>query len=119
MLTELGTNAPSAASVLGWYACTRRWGTVYTVDSALQHTCAGLREHAARGEITGSECDLLIDGAILLAVHLEAMVQDGQVARPPGTSRTMRTPAGQRVSRRRQRSALEGDDDLSEHPAFL
>ncbi|HEX9032468.1 MAG TPA: hypothetical protein VF834_11525 [Streptosporangiaceae bacterium] len=57
---------------------------MYTVDSALQHTCAEFREQAARGEISGRECDLLIDGAILLAVHFEALIQDAMVGRPPG-----------------------------------
>lgn len=70
---------------------------MFTVDSALQHTCAGLREHAARGEITGPECDLLIDGAILLAVHLEALIQDGYAGGPPGMSVMMRAGAGQRA----------------------
>jgi hypothetical protein len=37
------------------------------IDSALQGTCAELRDQAARGQITAAECDLLIDGAILLA----------------------------------------------------
>jgi len=34
------------------------------------------REQVARGEITAAERDLLIDGAILLAVNLEELVQD-------------------------------------------
>jgi hypothetical protein len=55
---------------------------VFTVDAALQHTCAGFREHAARGEITANECDLLIDGAIMLAVHLEAFVQEPSASSP-------------------------------------
>lgn len=57
---------------------------MYTVDSALQHTCAEFRDQAARGEISGPECDLLIDGAILLAVHIEALIQDALAGRPPG-----------------------------------
>jgi hypothetical protein len=56
---------------------------VFTVDSALQHTCAGFRERAAHGEITAAECDLLIDGAVLLAVNLEALIQDAHTGRPP------------------------------------
>jgi hypothetical protein len=55
---------------------------VFTVDAALQHTCAGFREHAARGEITANECDLLIDGAIMLAVHLEALIQEASASWP-------------------------------------
>jgi hypothetical protein len=50
---------------------------VFTVDAALQHTCASFREQVAKGEITAGECDLLIDGAIMLAMHLEALVQVG------------------------------------------
>ena len=49
---------------------------MFTVDAALERTCAGFREQAARGEITAAERDLLIDGAILLAVSLEELVQD-------------------------------------------
>jgi hypothetical protein len=51
---------------------------VFTIDSALQHTCAIFDERAACGEITGAERDLLIDGAILLAANLEGFVQDAQ-----------------------------------------
>ncbi len=51
--------------------------TVLTVDAALQHTCAIFREHADRGDITPTERDLLIDGAILLAMHLDDLAQDG------------------------------------------
>ena len=57
---------------------------MFTVDSALQHSCAEFREHAARGEITAAECDLLMDGAILLAVHLEELIQDARAGLPPG-----------------------------------
>jgi hypothetical protein len=57
---------------------------VFAVDSALQHTCAEFREQANRGQITEAECDLLIDGAILLAIHLEALIQD---AAPAGCDR--------------------------------
>ena len=56
---------------------------MFTVDTALQHSCAEFREQAARGEITAAECDLLIDGAILLAVHLEALVQDARAGMQP------------------------------------
>ena len=51
-------------------------GNVFAVDAALERTCADFREQVARGEITAAERDLLIDGAILLAVNLEELVQD-------------------------------------------
>lgn len=66
---------------------------MFTVDSALEHTCAGLREQAAHGEITAAECDLLIDGAILLAVNLEALVQDAHAGRPPSWPEASARPA--------------------------
>jgi hypothetical protein len=44
--------------------------TVLTVEAALQDTCAIFRERAGRGDITPAERDLLIDGAILLAMHV-------------------------------------------------
>jgi hypothetical protein len=53
--------------------------TVFTVDAALQHICATVREQADRGEITPTERDLLIDGAILLAMHVDDLAQDGRV----------------------------------------
>jgi hypothetical protein len=68
-------------------------GIVFTVDSALQHTCASFREQAARGEITAAECDLLIDGAILLAVHLETLIQDAYAGKPPSWLDASRRPA--------------------------
>jgi hypothetical protein len=51
--------------------------TVLTVDVALQHICAVLREQADRGDITPTERDLLIDGAILLAMRVDDLAQDG------------------------------------------
>ena len=45
--------------------------TVLTVDEALQHVCAICREQADRGDITPTERDLLIDGAILLAMRVD------------------------------------------------
>jgi hypothetical protein len=53
--------------------------TVLTVDAALQHICAIFREQADRGDITPTERDLLIDGAILLAMHVDDLAQDGRV----------------------------------------
>ena len=64
--------------------------TVLTVDAALQHTCAIFREQADRGDITPSERDLLIDGAILLAMHLDDLVQDGRIDLHPGQPRSAR-----------------------------
>ncbi len=45
--------------------------TVLTVEAALEHTCASFRERADRGNITAAERDLLTDGAILLAMHID------------------------------------------------
>ncbi len=55
--------------------------TVLTVDEALQHICAVFREHADRGDITPAERDLLIDGAVLLAMRVDDLARDGR-ARP-------------------------------------
>jgi len=83
---------------------------VFTVDSALQHMCASFREQVERGEITPYECDLLIDGAILLAASLEELVQDAHMGGPsiwpdaaqrPGRHvLTASGPAGDRSARR-------------------
>jgi len=56
---------------------------VFSVDSALQHTCAELRDQASLGHITAGERDLMIDGAVLLAVHLETMIQDAKAGGEP------------------------------------
>jgi len=45
--------------------------TVLTVDEALQHVCAVFREEADRGDVTTAERDLLIDGAIMLAMRVD------------------------------------------------
>ncbi|HCU95706.1 MAG TPA: hypothetical protein DHU96_24520 [Actinobacteria bacterium] len=52
--------------------------TVLTVDAALQRVCAIFGEQADRGVITPTERDLLIDGAILLAIHVDDLSQDGR-----------------------------------------
>lgn len=57
--------------------------TVLTVEAALQHACAIFREQADRGDITPAERDLLIDGAILLAMHIDDLVQDRRVESHP------------------------------------
>ena len=53
--------------------------TVLTVDAALQRICAIFCEQADRGDITPTERDLLMDGAILLAMHVEDLAQDGRL----------------------------------------
>ena len=53
--------------------------TALTVDVALQYVCVIFREQADRGDITPAERDLLIDGAILLAMHVDELAQDGRV----------------------------------------
>jgi hypothetical protein len=56
---------------------------MFTIDAALQQICGQFREQAMRGQITEAERDLLIDGAVLLAVHLEDMIQDAQIEAHP------------------------------------
>jgi hypothetical protein len=59
--------------------------TVLTVDAALQHVCAIFREQADQGDITPTERDLLIDGAILLAMHVDDdLARDGRVGSDSG-----------------------------------
>jgi hypothetical protein len=58
--------------------------TVLTVDTALQDICATFREQADRGGITPTERDLLIDGAVLLAMHVDDLARDGRVGSEPG-----------------------------------
>ena len=53
--------------------------TVLTVDAALQHICAIFREQADRGDITPTERDLLIDGAILLANYVNDLARAGRI----------------------------------------
>jgi len=60
--------------------------TLLTVDAELQHTCAIFREQADRGDITPTERDLLIDGAILLAMHVDDLARDGRVGSDSGWS---------------------------------
>ena len=70
--------------------------TVLTVDAELQHICAIFREQADRGEITPTESDLLIDGAILLAMHVDDdLARDGRVGPDSGwPERALPKPAG-------------------------
>ena len=59
--------------------------TVLTVDAALQHVCVTFREQADRGDITPTERDLLIDGAVLLAMHVDDdLARDGKVGSDSG-----------------------------------
>ncbi len=58
--------------------------TVLTVDEALRHVCAIFREQADRGDITPTERDLLIDGAILLAMRVDDQARDGRTGSDPG-----------------------------------
>ena len=56
--------------------------TVLTVETALERTCAIFRDRADRGDITPAERDLLIDGAILLAMHVDELACEGRHADP-------------------------------------
>ena len=56
---------------------------MFIVDAALEHTCGEFRARAACGEITAAERDLLIDGAILLAVSIEELIQNAHAGEPP------------------------------------
>jgi len=58
--------------------------TVLTVDEALQHVCAVFREQADRGHITPAECDLLVDGAILLARRVDDLARDDRAGSGSG-----------------------------------
>ena len=69
--------------------------TVLTVDAALQHICAIFRERADRGDITPTERDLLIDGAILLVMHVDDEAQEGRAGAHAGWPEGARPePAG-------------------------
>jgi len=69
--------------------------TVFTVDAALESICAVFRERADRGDITPAERDLLIDGAILLAMHIDDLAGEGRAGLAPGWPRMARpAPAG-------------------------
>lgn len=58
--------------------------TALTVDEALQHTCAIFRAHADRGDVTPAERDLLIDGAILLAMRIDDQDRDDRTGPDSG-----------------------------------
>jgi hypothetical protein len=58
--------------------------TVLSVDAALRRICAIFREQADQGNITSTERDLLIDGAILLAMHVDDLATDGRAGSHSG-----------------------------------
>ena len=69
--------------------------TVLTVDEELQHICTIFREQADRGEITPTERDLLIDGAILLAMHVDdELARDGRAGSGSGWPGTLQARVG-------------------------
>ena len=67
--------------------------TVLTVDEALQHLGATFREQADRGRITPAERDLLMDGAILLAMNIEDLERESGSHVEPVGRHERRTPA--------------------------
>jgi len=74
--------------------------TVLTVDAALQHVCTIFREQADRGDISPTERDLLIDGAILLAMHVDELAQVGRVGAHSGWPEgTLPEPVGRHERR--------------------
>jgi len=73
--------------------------TVLTVEAALEYTCATFRERADRGDITPAERDLLLDGAILLAMHIDDLAWEGRA----GSSQAGRNWRGQAPSGRHER----------------
>ncbi len=73
--------------------------TVLIVEAALEQTCAIFRERADRGEITPAERDLLIDGAIMLAMHVDDLAQEGRATPGPGWPGVERPAAAGRHER--------------------
>ena len=74
--------------------------TVLTVDEALRHICAIFREQADRGDITPTERDLLIDGAILLAMRVDDQARGGRVGSDSGWPEwALSKPAGRHERR--------------------
>jgi hypothetical protein len=75
--------------------------TTLTVDAELQRVCAIFREQADRGEITPIERDLLIDGAILLAMHVDDdLARDGRARSDSGRPGGARPKSAGRHERR-------------------
>lgn len=77
--------------------------TVLTVDEALQHICAVFREQADRGDITPAERDLLIDGAILLAMRVDDLAEGSTASDFDWPEDALPKPAGRHE---RQAAAL-------------
>ena len=73
--------------------------TVLTVEAALEHTCAIFRERADWGDITPAERDLLIDGAIVLAMHVDDLSLEGRGGSAPGWPGAARPAAAGRHER--------------------
>ncbi|HTZ91177.1 MAG TPA: hypothetical protein VMB74_02170 [Streptosporangiaceae bacterium] len=73
--------------------------TVLTVDAALESTCAIFRERANRGDISPAERDLLVDGAVLLAMHVDDLAGEGCAGPTPGSPRMARPARGGRHER--------------------
>lgn len=71
---------------------------MFTVDAVLQHTCAEINEQADRGQLSAVERDLLVDGAILLAVHLDALARDGRVGMPGAWHQASAASAGRHAA---------------------
>lgn len=74
---------------------------MFIVDSALQHTCAEITAQGIRGHLSPAERDLLIDGAVLLAVHLDALAQDGHDDMSAAWHEASAAPVGRHVGRPR------------------
>jgi hypothetical protein len=68
--------------------------TMLTVEAGLEHACATFCERADRGDITPAERDLLIDGAILLAVHIDDLAWDAIGSIPGWPDSAQPAPAG-------------------------
>lgn len=69
--------------------------TVLNVDAALASVCAIFREGTNRGDITAAERDLLIDGAIQLAMHIDDLAGEGGAGLAQGWTQMARpAPAG-------------------------
>jgi hypothetical protein len=73
--------------------------TVLTIEAALLDTCAVFRERAGRGDITPAERDLLIDGAIVLAMHVDDLAGEGRPDRTPGRAGAARPESAGRDER--------------------
>jgi len=73
--------------------------TLFAVDAELEFTCATFREWADRGDITPAERDLLTDGAVLLAMHIDGLAGERGVAPTPRWPRIARPASAGRHER--------------------